>query len=156
MKPSVRSKVFVADDSPVVRERLISLLTELPNVEVVGETGAAMDAIDSIRRLKPTAVVLDISMPGGGMFVLETIKKEDQAPLVIMLTNFANEPYRRRCLQLGADYFFDKSSEFDKVIDVLGGARRAAAATATRVRKSKPSKPLDRAEGAEQLAKVRC
>jgi DNA-binding NarL/FixJ family response regulator len=126
MKPIARSKVFVADDSPIVRERLISLLTELPNVEVVGETGVALDAIDSIRRLKPTAVVLDISMPGGGgMSVLETIKKEDQAPMVIMLTNFANEPYRRRCLQLGADYFFDKSSEFEKVIQVLRRARRA-------------------------------
>jgi len=124
MKPAARSKVFVADDSPMVRERLISLLTELPNVEVVGETGAALEAIDSIRRLKPNAVVLDISMPGGGMSVLETIKKEEEAPMVIMLTNFSNEPYRRRCLQLGADYFFDKSSEFEKVIQVLGKARR--------------------------------
>jgi DNA-binding NarL/FixJ family response regulator len=126
MKPVALSKVFVADDSPSVRERLISLLRELPNVEVVGETGAAVEAIDSIRRLKPTAVVLDISMPGGGgISVLETIKKEEQAPMVIMLTNFAHEPYRRRCFQLGADYFFDKSNEFDKVIKVLGGARRA-------------------------------
>ena len=130
MKPQACSKVFVADDSPIVRERLISLLTELPNVEVVGETGVALDAIDSIRRLKPTAVVLDISMPGGGgMSVLETIKKDDEAPLVIMLTNFSNEPYRRRCLQLGADYFFDKSSEFEKVIQVLRKARRVRART---------------------------
>jgi len=126
MKAQVCSKVFVADDSPIVRERLISMLTELPNVEIVGETGGALEAIDSIRRLKPTAVVLDISMPGGGgMSVLETIKKDDGAPMVIMLTNFSNEPYRRRCLQLGADYFFDKSSEFEKVIQVLRKARRA-------------------------------
>ena len=122
--------MFVADDSPIVRERLISLLMELPNVEVVGETRVALEAIDSIRRLKPTAVVLDISMPGGGgMSVLETIKKDDEAPLVIMLTNFSNEPYRRRCLQLGADYFFDKSSEFEKVIQVLRKARRVRART---------------------------
>ena len=128
MKPQACSKVFVADDSPIVRERLISMLTELPNVEIVGETGGAVEAIDSIRRLKPTAVVLDISMPGGGgMSVLETIKKDDEAPMVIMLTNLSNEPYRRRCLQLGADYFFDKSSEFEKVIQVLGKARRARA-----------------------------
>lgn len=132
MKPQTCSKVFVADDSPIVRERLISMLTELPNVEIVGETGVALEAIDSIRKLKPTAVVLDISMPGGGgMSVLETIKKEDHAPMVIMLTNFSNEPYRRRCLQLGADYFFDKSSEFEKVIQVLRKARR-------RVRSERP------------------
>ena len=127
MKPDFRSKVFVADDSPLVRERLISLLAELPNIEIVGQTGGARDAIDSIRRLKPNAVVLDISMPdGNGMTVLETIKKEAEAPLVIMLTNFSHEPYRRRCLQLGADYFFDKSCEFEKVIQVLRGARRAS------------------------------
>lgn|SRR5688572_29252214 len=127
MKAERRSKVFVADDSPAVRERLISLLTELPNVEIVGQTGGALDAIDSIRRLKPTAVVLDISMPdGGGISVLETIKKEEGAPMVIMLTNFSHEPYRRRCLQLGADYFFDKSNEFEKVIQVLRRARRAS------------------------------
>jgi DNA-binding NarL/FixJ family response regulator len=130
MKADVRSKVFVADDSPTVRERLISLLTELPNVEVVGQTGAAVEAIDSIRRLKPTAVVLDISMPGGGgMLVLETIKKEDHAPMVIMLTNLSHESYRRKCIQLGADYFFDKSNEFEKVIQVLRRARRATAST---------------------------
>ena len=120
MKPEIRSKVFVADDSQIVRDRLISLLTELPNVEIVGQTGAALEAIDSIRRLKPTAVVLDISMPGGGgISVLETIKKEAGAPMVIMLTNFSHEPYRRRCLQLGADYFFDKSTEFERVTEVL-------------------------------------
>jgi DNA-binding NarL/FixJ family response regulator len=133
MKPTARSKVFVADDSPLVRERLISLLTELPNVEVVGQTGAAVEAIDSIRKLKPTAVVLDISMPGGGMSVLETIKKEDGAPMVIMLTNFSHEPYRRRCFQLGADYFFDKSNEFDKVIQVLRGRRRRSSSVQERV-----------------------
>ena len=127
MKAHARSKVFVADDSPAVRERLISLLTELPNVEIVGQTGGALDAIDSIRRLKPTAVVLDISMPdGGGISVLETIKKEEGAPMVIMLTNFSHEPYRRRFWQLGADYFFDNSNEFEKVIQVLRRARRAS------------------------------
>ena len=126
MKAAVRSTVFVADDSPSVRERLISLLTELPNVEIVGQTGAATEAIDSIRKLKPNAVVLDISMPGGGgMLLLETIKKDDQAPMVIMLTNFSHDSYRRKCLQLGADFFFDKSNEFEKVIQVLRGARRA-------------------------------
>lgn len=125
--PAARSKVFLADDSPAVRERLISLLTELPNVEIVGQTDGALEAIDSIRRLKPTAVVLDVSMPdGSGLSVLETIKKDAEAPMVIMLTNFAHEPYRRRCLQLGADYFFDKSNEFEKVIQVLRGARRAS------------------------------
>jgi DNA-binding NarL/FixJ family response regulator len=67
-------------------------------------------------------VVLDISMPGGsGMYVLETVKKDRPVPVVIMLTNFAHDQYRQKCLQLGADYFFDKSTEFERVIEVLRG-----------------------------------
>jgi DNA-binding NarL/FixJ family response regulator len=112
--------VFIVDDSPVVRDRLLALISELPNVEVVGQADVAFEAINSIRRLRPSVVVLDISMPGGsGMYVLETVKKDQPVPVVIMLTNFAHEQYRQKCLQLGADYFFDKSTEFDRVTQVL-------------------------------------
>src|SRR3954470_15910442 len=126
MKHQNRSRVLVADDSPAIRERLISLLGELPHVEVVGECGGAREALESIRKLRPSAVVLDISMPGGGgIHVLEKVKKEEQSPIVIMLTNFAHEAYRRHCAELGADYFFDKSNEFDKVIQVFRDRRNA-------------------------------
>lgn len=115
-----RKPVFVVDDSPVVRERLVAMISELPNIEIVGEADIAFEAIHSIRKLRPSIVVLDISMPGGsGMYVLETIKKERPGPMVIMLTNFAHEHYRQRCIELGADYFFDKSTEFERVTEIL-------------------------------------
>ena len=115
-----RKPVFIVDDSPVVRDRLVAMISELPNVEVVGQADIAFEAIDSIRQLRPAVVVLDISMPGGsGMYVLESIKKERPGPTVIMLTNFAHEQYRQKCLQLGADYFFDKTTEFERVTEVL-------------------------------------
>lgn len=115
-----RNPVFIVDDSPVVRDRLLAMISELPNVEVVGQADVAFEAINSIRRLRPSVVVLDISMPGGsGMYVLESVKKDRPVPLVIMLTNFAHEQYRQKCLQLGADYFFDKSTEFERVTEVL-------------------------------------
>ena len=117
-----RNPVFIVDDSPVVRDRLAAMISELPNIEIVGHADIAFEAIYSIRRLRPAVVVLDISMPGGsGMYVLETVKKDRPVPMVIMLTNFAHEQYRQKCLQLGADYFFDKSTEFERVIDVLRG-----------------------------------
>ena len=53
------------------------------------------------------------------MDVLETIKKDQPNPLVIMLTNFASDQYRQKCLRLGADYFFDKSTEFERITEVL-------------------------------------
>jgi DNA-binding NarL/FixJ family response regulator len=79
--------------------------------------------------------VLDISMPGGsGVHVLETIKREQPALKVIMLTNFGHEQYRQKCLQLGADHFFDKTTEFEKVLEVRrdprGGAEPAPDSTA--------------------------
>lgn len=112
--------VFIVDDSPVVRERLAHLISDLPDTEIIGQSDIAFEAINSIRRTKPSVVVLDISMPGGsGIYVLDSIKRERPAPTVIMLTNFAHDQYRQKCLQMGADYFFDKSTEFEKVIDVL-------------------------------------
>jgi DNA-binding NarL/FixJ family response regulator len=126
MKRNLRKKVFIVDDSPVVRERLATLLSDLPSVEIIGQAEIAFEAISATRRLKPDVMLLDISMPGGsGIHVLEMVKKERPAPLVIMLTNFAHEQYRQKCLQLGADYFFDKSTEFEKVLSVLNPVQEA-------------------------------
>ena len=120
MKSPAKKDVFIVDDSSVVRDRLAQLIAELPGVRIVGHADIAFEAIQAIRRLRPQCVVLDISMPGGsGMYVLETIKREQPGLIVIMLTNFAHDQYRQKCLQLGADHFFDKTSEFEKVLDIL-------------------------------------
>jgi len=120
MKTQPTKTVFIVDDSAVVRDRLAQMISSLPGVAIAGQADIAFEAIDGLRRLRPACAVLDISMPGGsGMHVLETIKREQPALEVIMLTNFAQDQYRQKCLQLGADYFFDKTTEFEKVLDVL-------------------------------------
>lgn len=112
--------VFIADDSSLVRERLAELLAELPEVSLVGQAGDVSEAVAGIQQLRPDAVILDIRMPGGsGIEVLETIKTNGAGPLVIMLTAYALSQYRERCLAAGADYFFDKGAEFDKIVEVL-------------------------------------
>ncbi len=115
-----KRKVFIVDDSPLVRERLINMISEIPTAEVVGQADIAFGTSNTIHKLRPAVVVLDISMPGGsGLHLLEEIKQSDPAPLVIVLTNFADEPYRQKCFQLGADHFLDKSTEFEKVMDII-------------------------------------
>jgi len=120
MRKAFSQTVFIVDDSAVVRERLVTMLADLPSVDVIGQAGLAFEAVSAIRRLNPDVVILDISMPGGsGIQVLETLKQQKASPLTIMLTNFTHDQYRQKCFFLGADYFFDKSCEFDKVLDVL-------------------------------------
>lgn len=113
-------KVLVADDSVLVRERLAALLSELESVELAGQAENGREVLEAIERLRPDVVILDIRMPeGNGIQALEAIKERAQAPVVIILTAFPYPQYREKCLQAGAEYFFDKTTEFDQVTQVL-------------------------------------
>jgi DNA-binding NarL/FixJ family response regulator len=114
-------KVVIADDSALVRERLAVLVSDLENVELVGQASNAPEAIEIIQRLRPDVVILDIRMPGGnGIQVLEVIKANNEVvPLIIMLTAFPYPQYRKKCLEAGAEYFFDKATEFERVAQVV-------------------------------------
>jgi len=115
-------KVFIVDDSALVRKRLRSLLEDIGEVELVGEAEDCAEAIDAIPKARPDVVILDIHMPGGsGIEVLKEIKKGEPSPLVIMLTDYPSLQYRKICQELGASYFFDKLTEFEKVAEVLKG-----------------------------------
>jgi DNA-binding NarL/FixJ family response regulator len=113
-------KVFIADDSPVVYERLMAMLSNLKGIETIGQAHDVSEAINSIEELKPDAVILDIQMPGGsGIDVLRHIKKEQPATVVIILTNYPYPQYRQRCMDEGADFFFDKSTEFSEITETF-------------------------------------
>jgi DNA-binding NarL/FixJ family response regulator len=113
-------KVFIVDDSALIRERLKTMISEHPQIEISGEAQNAHEAIDSIRKIKPDVVILDIRMSGGnGIEVLKNFKKNKSVPTIIILTNYPFPQYRKKCMEAGADFFFDKSTEFEKVIEVL-------------------------------------
>jgi len=115
-------RVLIADDSEALVQRLVAALAELSGIEIVGQAGSVEDASQAVRDLKPDVLILDIRMPGGsGIDVLEGIKRDRVAPIVIVLTNYGYPQYRKKCLQSGARFFLDKSSEFDKVSEVLRG-----------------------------------
>ena len=100
-------KVYIADDSVVVREKLKEALEETDFIKVVGESGDAVQAITDIRRLDPQVTIIDISMPGGGgLSVLQDLKARTPDRVVIILTSFPFPQYRQACLAAGADYFF--------------------------------------------------
>lgn len=113
-------KVFIVEDSHVVYGRLVTMLQELKGIEIIGHSQHVHETIAALQRLKPEVVILDIQMPGGsGLDVLHHIKQDQASPRVIILTNSPYPQYRKRCLEAGADFFFDKSIEFLKVVEVL-------------------------------------
>jgi len=118
MQPVLR--VFIADDSALVRERVRAHLAEMENVKLAGQSASAPEAIAAIRQLRPDVAILDVRMPGGnGLRVLEAIKQDAAPPLIIVLTAFAYPQHRVKYLAAGADYFFDKAAEFEQVFVVL-------------------------------------
>jgi len=113
-------KLCIADDSKAILESLTDLLVEIKGMEIVGYAHDAIEAIKVIKHSKPDVVILDIRMPGGsGIKVLETIKAYNKNILFIMLTAYPYPQYRRKCEDIGAEYFFDKTTEFDRVQEVL-------------------------------------
>jgi DNA-binding NarL/FixJ family response regulator len=113
-------KVLIVEDSPIVQERLVGLIADLRNVAIVGQVGDGFQAQALFRQHRPDAVVLDIQVPGiNGMDLLAQFKREDPACVVMVLTTYAFKEFRQRCVALGADYFFDKAMEFERITEVL-------------------------------------
>lgn len=113
-------KVLIVDDSAIVRVRLADLLLDVEGVESVAQAQDALGALDLVKTLKPDVAILDVRMPKrSGIELLEDVKRIGQDLKVIMLTNYPTPENREKCLGLGADYFFDKSSEIEQVINVL-------------------------------------
>ena len=112
--------VFIVDGSSIIQERLRIMLAEVDGVDVVGQAQNAANAVGAIRARKPDLVIQDVqTADGNGLDLLAAIKQGEPPPVVIVLTNDAYPPYRKAYLQAGADFFLDKSNEFDQIPIVL-------------------------------------
>jgi DNA-binding NarL/FixJ family response regulator len=126
----VTLKIVTVDDSPLIAERLKELIEELREVEFLGNTESIPAALEFIERKKPHVVFLDINLandkPRNGMDLLNVLRKTYPVIKIIMLTNTSNEWHRQVCKSLGADYFFDKSEDLDKIPETLASIRQEA------------------------------
>jgi DNA-binding NarL/FixJ family response regulator len=119
-------KVLVVDDSAVVRRRVVSMLGEHAGVEVF-EAADATEAIATSAREALAIIVLDLHMPGvHGLALLPLLRLQQKSAVVIVLTNDASPAHRRQCEERGADFFFDKSHDFERIADVVASARAGA------------------------------
>jgi DNA-binding NarL/FixJ family response regulator len=121
-----RMKVYIADRTDDVRTRLASVLDELEGVEIVGHGRDAESSLDAIGLLRPEVVILDMVLVGGEVArVVRTLKEQCGVGVVMMNTNRHHPMYRRRCNEAGVDYFFDKSTEFRRLVETLTGLLKA-------------------------------
>jgi DNA-binding NarL/FixJ family response regulator len=121
-------RVLVADDSPAVIHRVADLLSDVEGIELAGRAGAVSETSRLIDELHPEILILDLQLPdGSGLLVLESIKRSHPGSMVIILTNSVALPVREKCLKAGADFFLDKSNEFESlpqiVRAIVGGFR---------------------------------
>ena len=113
-------KVVIADDNTPIRERIIKLLSDIPNVEIVGEAIDGVETAVIVRKTHPDVVILDLQMPKlSGLEILPRLKEMDPSPVIVVLTNYSTSPMKAMCTRKGADHFFDKSTEFEKAIAVI-------------------------------------
>lgn len=110
--------VLLVEDSLPVRKRLCAIMAQIPSLRVVAEAGTVAEATNLFDTVHPQTVVLDLGLPGGcGLDVLRHIRKTKGKCRVLVLSNHTEPETRRSCNELGADYVFGKSAEFEQAIE---------------------------------------
>jgi len=115
-------KVFIVEDSPAVRERLVEMIGAVTDTEVVGEAATYDDAVSGILGTRPDVAVLDIKLAndhGSGIDVLNRVKPELPGLKAIVLSNYTTPQHLKASADAGADYFLDKTVDFERIAGIL-------------------------------------
>jgi two-component system, NarL family, invasion response regulator UvrY len=113
-------KILVADDHAVVRQGLRNILSDLPEVSLVGEAGNGGEALDLIRSALWDALVLDISMPGaGGLDILKDVLHERPKLPVLVLSMHPEDQFAIRLLKAGAAGYMNKETAPQELIKAI-------------------------------------
>ncbi len=112
--------IFVVEDAPEIRKRLIAMVCKIAGVNVIGEADSVNAAIDGVLGGATDTLLLDLQLKDGmGLDVLTRVKQVRPGLHVIVLTNFATPQYRQASLSAGADFCLDKSRDFGLVGGIL-------------------------------------
>lgn len=120
--PNPPVKVFLADDSSLIRARVAAMLPA-PDMTIVGQAETPQACIDGILATRPDVVVLDVQLEGGqGIEVLRAVHPAAPQIAFVVFSNNSGPAYRKRYLGAGAVSFLDKSAEFDQLPRAVSSA----------------------------------
>lgn len=155
MKPI---RVLLVDDERLVRAGLRMILRSDHGIEVVGEAGDGVEAVDAARRLDPDVVLMDVRMPvrDGIAATSEIVGSGPDAPHVVVLTTFDLDDYVYGALRAGASGFLLKDAPVDQLIAAIrvaadGGSLFAPAATRRLVERFAGTAPWSPPPGLAEL-----
>lgn len=120
-------RALIVEDNPVILNNLIATLEELTDLRVVGAAANEKEAVEELSNRAPELdlVIVDIFLTSGsGLGVLKYARDLEMQARRVVLTNYATPDMRQRCVELGADQVFDKSSELDELIEYCDNLSR--------------------------------
>ena len=119
-------RILIVDDNNNLREELKSLLYGYQEFEISGEAGDGLEAINSVEKLQPDLVLMDLSMPRmGGLAATKEIKRQWPGTKILVFTVYKIPEYRTAVFEAGADGYILKDSSKVELIqsiqDTLAG-----------------------------------
>lgn len=113
-------KILIADDSQLIRTHLSELISTCRNDVELYTSSDYRTTIEFLQHYPVQVLILDIQFPdGSGFSVLEFLKTWQAKPFVMVLTNLTDAGARKKSLKLGADLFFDKTEEYEMVVEEI-------------------------------------
>jgi len=124
--PGKPLRILLVEDSPLLRSRLESMISQFGGFKVTGLAAAELEAVEKLESVPYDAIVVDVELrPGSGIGVIrEARARNPESPSgghvwIIVLTNYDLPTVRERCMTAGADYFLDKMREIDQLMPIL-------------------------------------
>lgn len=121
MPPVIR--ILIADDHTLFRQGLRRVLELEPGFEVVGEAGSGEEALQMVESVIPDVVVMDVSMPGGGLQATAEIKKLLPRVGIVVLTMHEDQEYLLQALKAGANCYLVKDVDSQNLVEAIRAAR---------------------------------
>src|SRR5690349_15642955 len=111
-----RMKVFIVEDSPAICERLVEMVEGVEGNVVVGQADTYEGAVAGIAESHPDVAIFDIKLArGNGIDALAAAKRGQPDLFGIVMSNFATPQHRKASADAGAEYFLDKSADFERI-----------------------------------------
>jgi len=116
----VHAKIVIVDDDQTFRTILRRILAKDPKLNVVGEAGDGLEALEEIRAVSPDLILMDLAMPRlNGLEATRTIKAEHPASRVVILTQHQEPAYQRAAAECGADAFLTKTTRLTDLLTTI-------------------------------------